>query len=37
MQDFLIGWLRAEDDVGDAVPSVLDVLRQPDPELTVVI
>ena len=37
MQDFLIGWLRAEDDAGDAVPSVLDVLRQPDPELAVVI
>lgn len=36
-QDFLIGWLRAEDDAGDAVPSVLDVLRQPDPELAVVI
>ena len=37
MQDFLIGWLCAEDDAGDAVPSVLDVLRQPDPELAVVI
>ena len=37
MQDFLIGWLRAEDDAGDAVSAVLDMLRQPDPELTVVI
>ena len=36
-QDLLIGRLRAEDDAGGAVPSVLDVLRQPDPELTVVI
>lgn len=36
-QDLLIGRLRAEDDAGDAIPSVLDVLRQPDPELTVVI
>ena len=36
-QDLLIGRLRAEDDAGDAVPSVLDVLRQPDPELAVVI
>ena len=33
MQDFLIGWLRAEDDAGDAVSAVLDMLRQPDPEL----
>ena len=30
-------WLRAEDDAGGAVPSALDVLRQPDPELAVVI
>lgn len=37
LQDFLIGWFSAEDDADDAVPSVLDVLRQPDPELTVVI
>lgn len=36
-QNLLIGRLRAEDDAGDAVPSVLDVLRQPDPELAVVI
>lgn len=36
-QDLLIGRLRAEDDAGDAVPSVLDMLRQPDPELAVVI
>ena len=36
-QDFLIGRLRAEDDAGDAVPSALNVLRQPDPELAVVI
>ena len=36
-QDLLIGRLRAEDDAGDAVSAVLDVLRQPDPELTVVI
>lgn len=36
-QDLLIGRLRAEDDAGDAIPSALDVLRQPDPELTVVI
>ena len=36
-EDFLIGWLRAEDNAGDAVPSVLDMLRQPDPELAVVI
>ena len=27
----------AEDDAGDAIPSAFDVLRQPDPELTVVI
>ena len=37
LQDLLIGRLRAEDDAGDAVPSALDVLRQPDPELAVVI
>ena len=37
MQDLLIGRLRAEDDAGDAVSAVLDVLRQPDPELAVVI
>lgn len=36
-QNLLIGRLRAEDDAGDAVLSALDVLRQPDPELTVVI
>lgn len=36
-QDLLIGRLRAEDDAGGAIPSALDVLRQPDPELTVVI
>ena len=29
LQDLLIGRLRAEHDAGDAVPSVLDVLRQP--------
>ena len=37
LQDLPIGRLRAEDDAGDAVPAVLDVLRQPDPELAVVI
>ena len=37
LQDFFIGRLRAEDDAGDSVPSALDVLRQPDPELAVVI
>lgn len=37
LQNLLIGRLRAEDDAGDAVPSVLDMLRQPDPELAVVI
>ncbi len=37
LQNLLIGRLRAEDDAGDAIPSALDVLRQPDPELTVVI
>lgn len=36
-QDLLIGRFCAEDDAGDVVPSVLDVLRQPDPELPVVI
>lgn len=36
-QNLLIGRLRAEDDADDAIPSDLDVLRQPDPELTVVI
>ena len=32
-QDLLIGRLRAEDDAGVAVPSVLDALRQPDPKI----
>ena len=36
-QDLLIGRLRAEDDAGDAVPSVLDALRQTGPKLAVVI
>ena len=36
-QDLLIGRLRAKDDAGDAVSAALDVFRQPDPELTVVI
>lgn len=36
-QNLLIGRLRAEDDAGDAIPSALDVLRQPNPVLTVVI
>ncbi len=36
-QNLLIGRLRAEDDAGDAVSAVLDILRQPDPELAVVI
>ena len=36
-QNLLIGRLRAEDDAGDAIPSALDVLRQPDPELAAVI
>ena len=36
-QDLLSGRFCAEDDAGDAVPSVLDVLRQPDPEVAVVI
>lgn len=30
-------WRIAEDDTGDAVSAVLDMLRQPDPELAVVI
>lgn len=29
LQDFLIGRLRAEDYASDAVPSVLDMFRQP--------
>lgn len=37
LQNLLIGRLRAEDDAGDAVSAVLDMLRQPDPELAVVI
>ena len=36
-QNLLIGRLRAEDDAGDAIPSALDVLRQPDPKLAAVI
>lgn len=36
-QDRFIGRLRAEDDAGYAIPSALDVLRQPDSELAVVI
>lgn len=36
-QNLLIGRLRAEDDAGEAIPSALDVLRQPDPELAAVI
>lgn len=36
-QDLLIGRFCAEDDAGDAVSAVLDVLRQPDPKLAVVI
>ena len=36
-QDLLIGRRRAEDDAGGAVSAVLDMLRQPDPELAVVI
>ena len=36
-QNLLIGRFCAEDDAGGAIPSALDVLRQPDPELTVVI
>ena len=37
LQDLLVGRLRAEDDAGDAVSAALDMLRQPDPELAVVI
>ena len=37
MQNLLIGRLRAEDEAGDAVSAVLDMLRQPDPELAVMI
>ena len=33
LQDFLIGWLCAEDDAGNAVSAVLDALRQPDPKI----
>ena len=36
-QDLLIGRLRAEDNAGGGVSAVLDVLRQPDSELAVVI
>lgn len=36
-QNLLIGRLRAEDDAGDAVSAVLDMLRQPDPKLAAVI
>ena len=36
-QDLLIGRFCAEDDAGGAVSAVLDMLRQPDPELAVVI
>lgn len=35
LQDFLIGRLRAEDDAGDAILSVLDMLCQPHPKLAV--
>ena len=37
LQDLLIGRLYAEGDAGGAVSAVLDMLRQPDPELAVVI
>ena len=37
LQDLLIGWLRAEDNAGDVVPSVRDMLRLPDPELAIII
>ena len=37
LQDFLIGRCCTEDDADDAVSAVLDMLRQPDPELAVVI
>lgn len=36
-QDLLSGRFCAEDDAGDAVSAVLDMLRQPDPKLAVVI
>lgn len=36
-QDLLIGRFCAEDDAGGAVSAVLDMLRQPDPKLAVVI
>lgn len=36
-QDLLSGRFCAEDDAGDAVSAVLDMLRQPDPELAAVI
>lgn len=36
-QDLLSGRFCAEDDAGDAVSAVLDMLRQPDPNLAVVI
>ena len=36
-QDLLSGRFCAEDDAGDAVSAVLDMLRQPDPKMAVVI
>jgi len=36
-QDLLIGRFCVEDDAGGAVSAVLDMLRQPDPKLAVVI
>ena len=36
-QDLFSGRFCAEDDAGDAVSAVLDMLRQPDPKLAVVI
>ena len=36
-QDLLSGRFCAEDDAGDAVSAVLDMLRQPDPKLPAVI
>lgn len=36
-QDLLSGRFCTEDDAGDAVSAVLDMLRQPDPKLAVVI
>lgn len=36
-QDLLSGRFCAEDDAGDAVSAVLDMLRQPDPEMAAVI